>query len=108
MSTPGYFRQLLPVADMCQRRAETFIIYNRALRYLTDRVETPIGEFDAIVQNFELAVRIVGDGDPLAPQAACYWRRLQNKNHLVVLQGQALGDCPFLAPGEHIIELVLR
>ena len=97
---------VLALPDQVEQGPQPLVFGDGGLVDLPDLVEGAIGEVDAVVADHQAAVGTVVDGDALADRRLGGLRRLQNEHHLVVLQGQRLGQGAFHAPGEGLIEVV--
>ncbi len=92
--------------DMGEDGPQALVLHDVGLRHLADLVEDPVGQVDAAVADFEPPVRVVRHRDPLPLEALGDRRRLQQEQHLVVLEREAVGHGAFLAPREHVVEAV--
>src|ERR1700731_2886645 len=92
----------LPLADMREDGAEVLVLDDGRLRNLAQLVEGGVRQVAATVADRQPAVRIIDDGDALAAEFARDLVRLEQEHDLVVLQGQAVGNRPLLAPGEDV------
>ena len=80
----------LCIADHRQYWPQPLVVGDGALIDLAELVEGAVSEFDAVVADRKPAIRIIGDGDPFADRCFGLLGRLQDENHLVVLQCQRL------------------
>ncbi len=96
----------LALADMRQDGAEVLVLDDACLGDLAQLVEGRVRQLDTIVLDRQATIRIVDDGDPLATQTTVDLGRLEHKEHLVVLQGQAVRDRALLAPSQALAKIV--
>jgi hypothetical protein len=99
-------RLTLLLADEGKSRAKVLILDDRSLRDLPQLVKGGVGQVEPAVTDRQPAVGIIDHGDALAAELAGDLVRFEQEQNLVILQGQAVGDCPLLAPGEDVSEVV--
>ncbi len=92
--------------DQLQQRAQPLVLHHGSLVDLPNLIEGPIGEVFALVADGDPAIGIVHHRYPLADRRLRGLRWLQDEQHLVILQGQRLGEGALFLPGELVIELV--
>src|SRR5262245_37972849 len=107
LGRPRHGQLLLLLGDVGKHRTKALVLDDGSLIDLRPLVEGPIREVHAIVPDRKSAIRIIEDHDPLAGQGSCDLVRLQDKQHLVVLQRQIFGDRAILLPGKGVIEIVI-
>ena len=107
LGRPRHVQLLLFLGNVGEHWAEAFILNDGSLIDLRPLVEGPIGQVHAIVPDRKSAVWIIKDHNPLACQRSCDLIRLQDEQHLVVLQRQIFGDCAIFLPGKGVIEIVI-
>ena len=101
------FRALdLLLTDMRKYGAEMLVLDDGGLRNLPQLVKGGVRQVASAVADCQPAVGIIDDGDALAAEFAGDRVRLEQKHHLVVLQGQAVGNRPLFAPGEDVGEVI--
>ena len=91
-----------------QHGRQPFVVDNRTRLDSLDRVKQPERQRGAVELNGKPPVRVVRHLDLLACQASCEWRRLQDQQHPVVVQGEVLRHRPRLAPGQDLVQIVCR
>src|SRR6266853_6152633 len=96
----------LLVADMREDGAEMLVFNNSCLRNLPQLVEGGVSQVEPAVADRQPAVGIIDNGDALAAELAGDLVGLEQEHDFVVLQGQAVGNRPLLAPGEDVGEIV--
>src|SRR5208337_1229166 len=98
---------LLPLRDIGQNRPQSLVLDNGGLVDLPHLVEDAIGQFAALVFDDEAPVRIVENHHALTGEGTRDLIRLENEQHLVVLQRQAVGDRALFFPGESVVEIII-
>ena len=78
----------LPLADVPEDGTEVFVLDNGSLRNLPQFVEGAVRQLDTVVADRQPAIGIIEYSHPLADRRLSLVTRRENKNHLVILQGQ--------------------
>jgi HTH-like domain/Integrase core domain len=87
-------------------RPQVFVVGDRALIDLVNLVEGAVGEFDPIVADRKPPIGVVENSDVLADRCLSRLARLQNEDHLVVLQCQRLREAALFFPGRRVLQIV--
>src|SRR5712691_10658433 len=95
----------LSLADMRQDGAEVLVLDDACLCDLAQLVEGRVGQLDPVVLDRQATIGIVDDGDSLAAQATADRGRLEQEEHLVVLQGQTVRDRSLFAPRQGLAQI---
>ena len=82
------------------------VVSDGALIDLANLVEGAVGEVDPVVADHKPAIRVVENGDVLTDRRLGRLARLQNEDHLVVLQGQRLRETALFFPGKRVVQIV--
>src|SRR4051812_8749198 len=106
-----FLASLLPgltllLSDEGKSRAKVLVLDDRPLRDLRQLVKGGVGQVEPAVADRQPAVGIIDHGDALAAEFAGDLVRFEQEQNLVILQGQAVGNRPLLAPGEDVSEVV--
>ena len=88
LGRPRHVQLLLFLGNVGEYWSEAFILNDGSLIDLRPLVEGPIGQVHAIVPDRKSAIWIIKNHNPLACQRSCDLIRLQDEQHLVVLQRQ--------------------
>src|SRR5450759_1374606 len=97
--------QLL-LADDGESGAEPLVLDNRALRDLAQLVEGAVGQLHTFVTDRQPAVGMIDHRHPFADRRLSLVARLQDEDHLVVLEGQRPRQRALLLPGEGIRQII--
>src|SRR6266436_4797585 len=95
----------LLLANVREDGAEVLVLDDAGLRNLPQLVKGGVRQVAPAVADRQPAVGIIDNGDALAAECAGDLVRLQQEQNLVVLQGQAVGNRPLLAPREDVGEV---
>ena len=75
--------------DEFEDTAEKLVLDDRGLGNALMLVEDPVGQHDSFVGNLDPAVRKIGHGHALVPEADRDVGRLKDEEYIFVLQGEA-------------------
>src|SRR5215213_925540 len=104
---PPQVALLLPLGDVGQNRPQPFVLHHRRLVHSLTLVEGPIRKLQPLVLDRKPTVGIVEHRDALAGEGPRDCVRLEDEQHVVILQRQAVGDRALLLPGESLVEMVV-
>src|SRR3954469_15514432 len=105
--TAGFGPRNLLLADKGKNGAEPLVLDNLGLRDLPQLVEGAVSQLDTFVADRQPAIGIVEHAHPLADRRLGLVARLQNKNHLVVLQSQRPREGALFLPGKGILQIIV-